>query len=202
MKRYKLEFIGNIINKVKLTSVLDVGCRDCYLKKLIPNDVDYFGCDIFQNEENSIEFVGDFQDLKFENKYDCVTALDVVEHVDNPYTLTDKIFNLSNEYVIITLPNIYNYSKKLTFLLNNSLGGKYDFDTMNRLDRHRWIMNYNQIVKFFISLSKKHDCDLDMFDLKIGFDSTKTKNIIFSFLNFILQKHNSVKTVVGVFHKK
>jgi 2-polyprenyl-3-methyl-5-hydroxy-6-metoxy-1,4-benzoquinol methylase len=203
MKRYKLKFIANIINGIDGHSILDIGCRDCYLNELLTQDLEYLGCDIFQNQKGSVDVVGDFQDIHFTEQYDFVTALDVVEHVDDPFALTEKIFKTSKKYVIITLPNIFNYSKKFDFLFNNSLGGKYDFYTENKLDRHRWIMNYEQIVRFYKHIALKYDTKLTIHNLKMGFDnSNKLKKLILHAINLFLGKKNSAKTLVGVFCKK
>lgn len=203
MKRHKLEFIANIINGNEGHSILDIGCRDCYLNELLTQELEYLGCDIFQNQKGSVDVVGDFQDIHFTDQYDFVTALDVVEHVDDPYALIEKIFKTSKKYVIITLPNIFNYSKKYDFIFNNSLGGKYNFYTENKLDRHRWVMNYEQIVRFYKHIALKYDTELTIHNLKMGFENgNKLKKLILHTINFFLGKKSSVKTLVGVFCKK
>ena len=191
-----------ILESLEYDSVLDVGCRRCDLKKGLNSSKAYFGCDLFQNDENLVDFVGDVMAYDFNQKFDVVTALDIVEHVDNPYILMDKLVDLSKKYVIISLPNIYDIQHKYNFVFKSTLGGKYYFGTENSLDRHRWVMNYDEINAFFQFYAKKYNMKLETFDVKLAENSTRLSNkLLVGVLQALLSKSNMTRTVIGIFKK-
>lgn len=200
----RIEYISKILNNPAMIykSLLDVGCRDCSLSKGL-KDKDYSGCDLFQNDTNSVEFVGDILSINFDKKFDCVVALDIIEHVDDPYTLVDKFFDLSNKFVVLSLPNIYDLKHKYNFLINNTLGSKYYFRTKNSLDRHRWIMNYDEIINFYKFYAEKYNLEYEIKTLNTGYDNTKlSTKVILNICKLFISKKTLTSTVICIFRKK
>jgi hypothetical protein len=199
---FRVRAAGEILNQLTISNVLDIGCRGCEAKHILPEGVDYFGNDLFQNEHGEVSYVGDALEVDFGRTFDCIIALDIVEHVDDPYVLMDKIISLSNKYVIISLPNTYSLRLKINFVLKSSLGSKYSFETSNRLDRHRWVMNYDEIIEFYSYFAKKYSMSLNTIDLKLGASSPKfSSKLASALLQPFLGKRNLTGTIVGVFSK-
>ena len=208
MSNFRIKYISNILNRLQFDTMLDIGCRDCSLRHEIDKFVQnnnregYFGCDLFQNSADSVKYVGNVMDMDFDRKFDCITALDILEHVDNPHKLVDKIFFLSNKYVVLSLPNCYDIRHKFLFCFKETLGNKYAFRTSNSLDRHRWVMNYDEIVVFYKYYANKFNYNLIISTIPTGSDNTKLINkIILWFLKFLISKKSMTNTVVGVFTK-
>lgn len=199
---FRIRAAGEFIQDIQITSVLDVGCRGCEALNVMPPGIEYFANDLFQNKDGLVNYVGDIQTIQFDRKFDCVLALDIVEHVDDPYTLMDKLISLADKHVLISLPNIYDVSHKIDFVFRETLGRKYNFSTENSLDRHRWIMNYEEVYSFFQHYSRKYDMKLETKDLAIG---ERSRSLIFrssaKVASIILGKRNMTRTVVGLFTK-
>lgn len=185
-----------------IRSVLDVGCRNCEAKFIVPYGVSYFGNDLFQNAEKSVSFVGDILSVNFDRTFDCVMALDIVEHVDDPFALMDKLASLAEKHLIVSLPNIYDLLHKYDFVFRGTLGRKYSFGVKNSLDRHRWVMNYDEIHHFFSWYSKKHRMHLETKDIIIGERSDMAVSRIASRLTTcFLGEKTMTKTVIALFSK-
>lgn len=120
-------------------SLLDIGCRDCSLKTMLPERCDYKGMDLFQNPEGSVDYVQGLGEGEVfaDNTFNAVTALDVIEHIDDfEWALKEVVRTSGKAY--ITLPNNAHYSFRLRFLLSGRIGGKYTMHYGAGKDRHRW----------------------------------------------------------------
>lgn len=144
IKKY---FIGN--------SVLELGCADGGMTKLLLNDFEKLT--VADGSENSIKklitqinnnkirtVVGYFEEIQLEEKYDTIIMGHILEHVDDPIYILKKFKDyLSDDgKIIITVPNAKSFHRiagvKLGFLksiyeLNDTdkkIGHKrvYDFD--------------------------------------------------------------------------
>ena len=144
----KFLILQKILEKEK-GSLLDVGCRDQILKKFLNEDIDYKGMDIVQNKQNT-NIIQDFnKELNLsDNSFDTITALDVLEHTEEPLKIIKKLLQISKKQLIINLPNIAYYEKRLNFLMIGDLGSKYHFSGTKNQDRHHWFTNYILIQKF------------------------------------------------------
>jgi SAM-dependent methyltransferase len=199
---YRIATAEKIITKLSVSNVLDIGCRSCEAKHVLSEGIEYFGNDIFQNVDGSVNFVGDVLKVNFGRTFDCVIALDVVEHVDDPYALMDKIINLSEKYIIISLPNTYDLLHKKDFLFKSTLGKKYSFETSNSLDRHRWVMNYDEICEFYSHYAKNYGMSLEMTDVMLGASGSNLVSRIASvILKPVFGKRNLTRTIVALFTK-
>ena len=203
MLNIRIKHVLGVLENLNFNNILDVGCRDCSISKAIEKNISYYGCDLFQNNEKSVAYVGNFMDVEFDRTFDCVIALDIVEHVDDPYILVDKLFELPNRYVIVSLPNCYDIRHKYLFCFKNTLGNKYTFNTYNSLDRHRWLMNYDEIILFYKFCANKFNSDINISYLKTGLDNTKLFNrVVLFFLSLFLSKKDMTSTIFCIFEKK
>lgn len=59
------------------------------------------------------------KELELNRKFDSVLAIEIIEHLENPYKLVRDCHNLLNDngMLIISTPNITNYKSRLSFLL-------------------------------------------------------------------------------------
>ena len=130
--------------------LLDFGARDQILKKFLPKQIKYTGVDITQNKDQTNIIMDLNQKIKFDNNFfDFITALDVVEHLDDPCNFIDECLRISKNQVHIVLPNIAYYEFRLMLLFFGSLGSKYHFSGKKIDDKHQWFTNYYSVSDFF-----------------------------------------------------
>lgn len=134
------------VNFARLFSgkVLDVGCGDCYLKELI--QAEYAGIDKY----GKADVLKDISSgLPFEDKsFDTVAAFDILEHIDNIHFIFDELCRVSRKWVIITLPNAFEWRFRLSFLCGKSISGKYGLLESPPSDRHRWLFPLSEAKQF------------------------------------------------------
>lgn len=199
---YRVEEVAKTINNLNIKSLLDVGCRDTILKKYINQNIQYFGNDLFQNELHTVNYLGDILTIEIPPKsFECVTALDILEHTDDPYSIFDKLAGISSKYLIINLPNCYDLKSVWKFVVKGHLGGKYKFDVRNQLDRHRWLMNYKEIENFYFSKAKENEYMVTIIPLYYGSDKLTFTSIFGKLLRYVLPKRFTTSSVVGLFEK-
>jgi len=126
----------NLIIEKKLNNkknLIDVGCGNGYLTKKISEKfenviaLDESHSAIVQAKKNyngKINFIqSSLSNFNYNNKIDCITAIEVIEHTYSPDNFLKKIYELSNEStkIIISTP-FHGFVKNLTLLL----AGKFD----------------------------------------------------------------------------
>lgn len=112
------DVIVDIVNSIHPKSLLDVGCGDgCLLKVMSSNkEIDLYGADMSQNAillaqaiNPSVNFIcDDFNNI--EKKFDCITCIEVIEHISDELLptfikgLSDKLNE--NGKLIVSVPTI------------------------------------------------------------------------------------------------
>jgi SAM-dependent methyltransferase len=157
-------FAANILAPLRPRSVLDIGCRDCELSNYL-NEAEYHGADLVPGEK--VTYIGDITQLRFDRTFDTVVACDILEHLDNPSSMFDRIVPLASERLLISLPNTYDL-KSISKFLKRDMGGKYRFTEEHPEDRHRWIMSREEIVTFAEAKAEKHGLRLQTYDMTYG----------------------------------
>lgn len=128
-------------------TLLDAGCRTMDLKPLLKSCSKYFGTDIIPAE--GVFSCNLEEELPFEDdSFDIVTALDVLEHLNNPHDALNEFFRVARKAVFVSLPNMYYITFRKNFLLGKGISGKYVFPKNPVLDRHRWLMSYKETIDF------------------------------------------------------
>lgn len=166
----KFQFVKNYLLKNNFKTILDVGCRDCELKNYVILDVaDYKGCDLFQNKENSVDYVADLEKgLPLANEsFDCVVALDLVEHLNGFQEGIEELLRVTKKDLIIMLPNISHLFFRLKFLFTGSISGKYslnDETCFKNSDRHRWLTTLPETDKYMSEFCKNKNLRFEKYD--------------------------------------
>jgi 2-polyprenyl-3-methyl-5-hydroxy-6-metoxy-1,4-benzoquinol methylase len=124
----------NLIHKLPSmnhnVSILDIGCgTGAWLKRLDADGfVDLYGVDIdiaqVKTQKASIHQMNLDQDQTvFEQKFDLITAIEVIEHLENPGRLLKFVEQnlVPKGYFLLTTPNIHSLNCRLRFLLTGRL---------------------------------------------------------------------------------
>lgn len=155
MSQNRIKIASNIINsKYEKPIVLDLGCRDCILLNNLKSYQYYFGCDLspsipknFKNTEIiKLNLENNFYN-KYTKRYDVITALDIIEHLDNPYHFIKNIKKINFDRFILSTPNMFYWRYRLLFLFGK-FTGKYDFLYEIKKDRHKWLVSNKDALNF------------------------------------------------------
>lgn len=127
------------------SSVLDIGCRDRTLQEHLSPDVRYVGLDLFAPAD---VIASADEPLPFgDDEFDAVVLADVLEHLNDPQSALDEAIRVAAKAVVLLLPNLYTLLLRAQFAAGRTFG-KYSFGPDNSLDRHRWLMNFDQAAHF------------------------------------------------------
>ncbi|WP_114086632.1 methionine biosynthesis protein MetW [Thalassospira profundimaris] len=161
MSLSRLPMCADLINQnFEDYSLLDLGCRTMDLKPLLHSCKEYHGTDFIAAEGvfqcNLEEGLPQFES----NSFDIVTALDVLEHLENSHKALDEALRVAKKAVFVSLPNMYYIKFRLNFLMGKGLSGKYAFPTRPIMDRHRWVLSFSEAVNFIQENTKKHEVSI------------------------------------------
>lgn len=148
MNNYKLNYsrfgthmiIGSLLKGEE--TILDVGCNDGYLKKVHPNGIftgiDYSNECVQKAKKNGYKDIktcdlNSFSKINLKEKFDVIIFADVLEHLLHPEKVlmyfVKKNLNKKGK-VIISLPNVANFTTRLNLLLGN-----FDYTNAGILDK-------------------------------------------------------------------
>jgi hypothetical protein len=128
-------------------SVLDIGCRGRELRGHLPTNARYVGLDLFPPADvvASADEVLPFGDGSFGS----VVLADVLEHLDDPHTALDEAIRVASHSVVVLLPNLFTLLWRVHFAaLGRMPSKKYSFGPDRCVDRHRWLMNFDEAAAF------------------------------------------------------
>jgi hypothetical protein len=154
MERHKLATIVKAFPEAFQISVLDIGCRSQVLQELLSLHVKYLGLDlclpatVLGNLEQGLAFR--------DGAFHCVVALDVLEHTNNIHLAFRECARVTSRYLVIGLPNLYEFRMRLAFLIGKQLSGKYVLPLEVPYDRHRWLFSFNEARRFVQYQAQKH----------------------------------------------
>jgi hypothetical protein len=190
----RVRFAAKILESLKPSSLLDIGCRDTELSRYV--QCEYRGADIFPGER--VSYVGNVEQLNIDRSFDAVVALDILEHLDGPSEMFDRLFGLANRHVLISLPNCYDLRSRMTFATKGRLSDKYAFTEEPPQDRHRWLMGRKEIIRIAEVKATKHGADLALFEMYYGSGGRLAGKM----LSGILPRSLTATTVFALFTKK
>lgn len=140
----KLATIAAVLDRYLDGPVLDVGCDDKSLKNKVRGR--YFGVDLYGTPDVKI----DLEDgLPFRTgSFQTVLAFDVLEHLERVHYTFDELARVSKRFIIIGLPNQYEWRFRLHYLLGKQISGKYGLPVRRPADRHRWVFSLEEAREF------------------------------------------------------
>ena len=143
----RAKYIGLVYKDFLKGKVADIGSSGSDLRHYVEDE--YIGIDILDAPEIDITVDLEKEKIPLETgTVDCVVCTDVLEHVDNFHEVFKELIRISKKYIIISLPNCFNYEIifKIWFGKNIKFYGLPD----NKPDdRHKWFLNHSETINFF-----------------------------------------------------
>jgi hypothetical protein len=189
----RVRFASGILRPLAPRSILDVGCRDAELARYLPG-VEYHGADLFPGER--VSYVGDISTMTLGRSFDVIVACDILEHLDDPSGVFDRLVSKAERFVLISLPNTYDLKSHWKFLRGH-MGGKYRFTEEAQLDRHKWLMNRAEIHDFARAKSRKHGMKLELIDMPYGAGGALSGKLV----SVLLPRRLTAGTVFALFSR-
>lgn len=161
------EFVEKFINLYGIGSLLNLGSggkRELRTdEKVLQVDVDFQGdVDIELNLDN-------IDQLPFDDRaFDCVCAMDVLEHLENFHLIVEEMIRCADRFVIVSLPNSAAEIPRIIIdgdkLKKDSYQGYfskyYGLPIKKELDRHRYWLYVQDIIRFFETIGQKYQIDV------------------------------------------
>ena len=98
-----MAFIEKLLKRFHFKTILDIGCTDNTLE-LILRDKEYLGIDTEPKFTSKNIKKIDLSSMPENKRFDVVLALQVLEHTKDPIAALNKMKNLTNKYLIISVP--------------------------------------------------------------------------------------------------
>ena len=132
--------------------LLDVGCGDAQLRKYFGSEY-YTGIDITTAADHRLN-LDSVAKLPFgDREFDATLCIETLEHLESPQLVTNEIFRVTKNNVLISLPNSWRDARipiRKGYGTIAHYGSPYN---LNGLDRHRWFFNATQGISFLHSLA-------------------------------------------------
>ena len=163
------EKVKKIISITKFKDIIDLGCGDTDLlseiKKLeiLKNKkINYVGggYEIIkkQSDINIVDKLDFNKNNWFElltQKYDLLLILDVIEHLENPFSFLEQVGKIckKNAKILITVPNIHSYRSRLKFLITGRPSAFFDkefrLSSKRDFNYHIWLPAID-LIKYYL----------------------------------------------------
>jgi 2-polyprenyl-3-methyl-5-hydroxy-6-metoxy-1,4-benzoquinol methylase len=111
--------------------ILDFGCgQGAFSQRLLDHGMLVDACDINTGQLKAkvirkieLDLNNEIPPDKFPVKYDVILALEIIEHLHNPWKYLDDCLKLlkNGGIIVLTTPNISNFISRLRFLMRGSL---------------------------------------------------------------------------------
>lgn len=149
----KQQYVALKYEKILKGTVLDVGADEGYIRKYLPESVNYVGIGMGGKNEDIVKVDLETERIPYPDKYfDCVMCLDVLEHLENIHDVFDELCRVSKQWVLISLPNAYN--DIVNYLSNGKYMGReyntkyYGLPEKPVADRHKWFFSSFEAANF------------------------------------------------------
>ena len=151
-----------------INSILDIGCGDGIVGKLIPKDCDYRGIDL----SNSAIYEQNVEDVRItysnpknleltierSDKADATLILDVLEHTKNFTDLFEHALNKSKHYSIVSLPNELFFLDRLRLLAGKEHPA-HSLDLVGQPEgfKHQYLINIVKAKTLLRKAAEQHE---------------------------------------------
>ncbi len=126
--------------------VLDVGCDQAVLKRLLPG-ISYVGVDIGGTPDIQLN-LEQIERLPFaDGEFDAVVCSDVLEHLDNLHLVFAELLRVCRGAVVISLPNNW-ANARLPIARGRGSFAFYGLPVDRPRDRHKWFFSIAEAVDF------------------------------------------------------
>lgn len=184
---HKDKIIAKLIRKYsknKKESLLDVGAGNKPFKEKLPRSIKYFSLDL--DKKRNPDIVADIEKkLPIKDKeYDFVVCTEVLEHTLYPKNIIKELKRITKKpgFLIISMPNEYNFYLRLKFLLGVQNNTEVPFrDNLWKNHIHR--ARVKDLLKFYYK-------NFDVLKVEYSWDSFSNKKLLQFIDKFI---HNLMK---------
>lgn len=126
--------------------LLDVGCNEAPLKKLMPGG-DYVGIDVGGTPDIQLDLEA-VERLPFEDgEFDAVVCIDVLEHLDNLHAMFDELVRVTKTSLVVSLPNCWSGARQPLARGTGAIG-HYGLPLTRPVDRHKWFFSLAEAQAF------------------------------------------------------
>jgi len=149
-RRTKARYVFLKYGELLRGTVLDVGCDERHLREHLEGRASYWGIGLGGNPDQKVDLEKGPLPC-FDNSFDCVLCMDVLEHLDNPHEVFDELCRVSRRHVIMSLPNPYSsfYNTLCQGDYRPGVAVKfYGLPPEPPADRHKWFFSYTEAEAF------------------------------------------------------
>jgi SAM-dependent methyltransferase len=166
-RRTKALYIADKYAALLTGSVLDVGCDEAPLRKLVHQPFKYRGVDIRPDADLVLDL--DQNDLPLADRsYDTVLCTDVLEHLERCHEVFDQLCRVADKWLIVSLPNPL---RNLLMSLTEGSGGRlkyYGLPPDAPPDRHRWFFGAEEAAEFLRLRGRRNGMEILQLDFEDG----------------------------------
>ena len=149
-------------------TLADVGARDRVLQKYLqPGELQYLSSDVIPGHD----FTWDIEKAipAGDRSFSVVAALDVLEHIEQCHCALRELLRITDQKLFVSLPNMSGLSFRLHFMRYGQLSAKYDLLPVHQGDRHRWLVVYDQAVRFIHAAAPPSEWKITQYDIVAGY---------------------------------
>lgn len=166
-RKGKALYIADKYAPILIGSVLDVGCDEAPLRKLVHQPFRYVGVDLRPDADIVVNL--DKDPLPFPDRhFDAVLCTDVLEHLERCHAVFDDLCRVARDRVIVSLPNpLWN----LLCAAFEGLGARlkyYGLPVEPPADRHRWFFGHDEAVEFLSNRARINNFEVEQIDNEEG----------------------------------
>lgn len=178
-------FLRDFIAKTELKSVLNLGSGGERALRT-PFSVNQVDVD-FQGDVDLELDLDKIKKLPFkDNEFEMVCAMDVLEHLENFHLIFDEMARCSSKYLIISLPNsaaeiplvAFKPYKLRSLEWQGYFSKYYGLPLKRELDRHRYWLYPQDIIRFFEEQGKRLNFDTSYILPSLGFKQKLLRSIV------------------------
>jgi SAM-dependent methyltransferase len=140
-------------------SVLDVGCFEAPLRKLVAPAA-YTGVDVAGDPDVTLD-LEKAERLPFDDaSFECVVCVEVLEHLDSLHRMFDELVRVSRRWIIVSLPNCWADARQP---MDRGRGtfAHYGLPAERPEDRHKWFFNLTDAREFLEGGARRLDLDVE-----------------------------------------